>query len=221
MGELRELPEGGGAERFSPDRVFERVLRRRPTAEERERLLHVQKALELDDRDPFWGLVLILERYLSEVQTAARPTLGPAKFGPSRVGVSRAGAVEAPSTHGLSPWRSALGAGARLGLSVGGLLGAGAVGFLAGAGAVGAPWRGFVPQGSRALHAVAALLSAPVGWLVALALLPAAIQLGVVAWTRGRARVLTKRERARAWAVLVLLGLGLVGWAGLLGALGV
>ena len=48
---------------MSVEEAFAKIVGRLPSEEERGRLYHLREALDLDDNDAFWAIVIALEYY--------------------------------------------------------------------------------------------------------------------------------------------------------------
>ncbi len=207
------------------DERFAKAVGRSPTERERERLLRLGDALELQDNDALWAIVMALELYDSlyrqypdrlavettkAIEGARQAFAAAAKLEAARVQgalvkqVVRSSAELARTRGARAGWASWLAVGAAA------VVGFGALCVCAGAvlecGA--RPW--WVRGGAAGWSARAAMvLGAPAGWMILALLVPVAAYAGWAGWARVR-RDANTMDAWGGWAVVVASGLGAV-----------
>ncbi|TQF12022.1 hypothetical protein FJV41_31345 [Myxococcus llanfairpwllgwyngyllgogerychwyrndrobwllllantysiliogogogochensis] len=200
--------------------VFEQLLGRVPSARERERLLRLQKALDLRDDDPMWAVAVILQDYDAAMREELERVHEVMKA--SRVEVARnnhlirelAAKVSFPSqpptpARQLRGWMMTAGGMclvvfASLCITVGYTLGSGDV----------PAWLG--TEESRGARVASVILKAPAGWLLLVPLLGVSGYLAHEAWTMMRERTGGLRARVGAWGLAFLAASSVVVVGGVL-----
>ncbi|MCY1003946.1 hypothetical protein OWM54_43060 [Myxococcus sp. MISCRS1] len=203
--------------------AFEQLLGRVPSARERERLLRLQKALELRDDDAMWAVAVILQDYDAAVREELERVHEVLKA--TRVELARNNhlvrELAARSCHAATPAPRPLSSrGVLVATSGVALVAFGAlcinVGYTLGSRGV-PEWLGV--EESRGGQVMAAILRAPAGWLLLVPLMGVAAYLTHEAIRTMRERTGGLRGRLIAWSLLVLAAFGAVAVGGVLASL--
>lgn len=211
--------------------VFARALGRVLSDEERTRLLRLKDAFDLRPNDPLWVCAMMHESYDSIFRQypalcaeAVRRSMKESLASLEGMAAALRGARSlAPGGHhfpaALESRRQSQESSRELsfvtlgGFATASLVLVGAVCFAAGASmqARGLPFW-VRPSPSALSVALGAILGAPAGWIVFVALFVPAVYAGTWGWCRGQDVRRTARDRRLGWAACAAVSTAIVGW---------
>jgi hypothetical protein len=229
-------PAIAGRPNTSVEAAFVKLVGRQPSGQERDRLYRLRDALQLEDNDAFWSIVMALDyydsffrQYPAQLAAVTERALERARAACAAAAQHEVAAVQRQLSEKVAETSVALARKLaerpvgvhRFTAAMAAVVAFGALCMQVGYGLAQEP-RPFWVAPSRergVLGTLAVMLSIPAGWMIFALLVPLAAYGGKLGWALAADGMAERRERAVGWGLVLLCVAGLVACAAMLARL--
>jgi hypothetical protein len=224
-------PAKAGQSSIVVETAFAKLMGRQPSEQERDRLYRLRDALQLQDNDAFWSIVMALDyydsffrQYPAQLAQVTEKALEHARAASAAAAEHEVAAVQRELSVKVAETSVALARKLaerpigvhRFTLAMAAVVAFGALCVHTGYRLANEP-RPFWIAPTRELHgqqgALTVLLSTPAGWMIFALLLPVAMCGAKIGWSLAADATAERRERAMGWALVALCLAGLLACA--------